>query len=237
MGGKNPVIVTSKADLEKAVEGTARAAFGYSGQKCSAASRLYLQERIADECLARLVARTKEIVVNDATQSNSFMGPVINRKAYDRFQEVCRRARSDGEILVGGEVLASDRLQYGYYCAPTIARLPRDHPYFYDELFVPFLAVTTVKTLDEALDLANDSEYGLTAGIFTEDRSEQNDFLDRIEAGVTYVNRRAGATTGAWPMVQSFGGWKASGSTGKSALGPYYVPQFMREQSQTVVSS
>ena len=106
---------------------------------------------------------------------------------------------------------------------------------FQDEFFAPILAVAKVKSLDEAIQLANDAEYGLTAGIFTEDESEQKKFFDEIQAGVTYSNRRGGATTGAWPGVQSFGGWKASGSSGKSALGPHYVAQFMREQSQTVI--
>jgi 1-pyrroline-5-carboxylate dehydrogenase len=97
------------------------------------------------------------------------------------------------------------------------------------------LAVARVASLEEALRLANDIEYGLTAGIFSEDEGEIQTFLQRIEAGVVYVNRKGGATTGAWPGVQSFGGWKKSGSTGKSALGPNYVQQFMREQNQTVV--
>jgi 1-pyrroline-5-carboxylate dehydrogenase len=95
--------------------------------------------------------------------------------------------------------------------------------------------VAEVKSLDEAIKFSNDSEYGLTAGIFTNDENEQKRFFQQIEAGVTYCNRRGGATTGAWPAVQSFGGWKGSGSSGKSALGPYYVAQFMREQSQTVI--
>ncbi len=88
---------------------------------------------------------------------------------------------------------------------------------------------------ENTITLANATEYGLTAGIFTGDESEQEEFFSRIEAGVTYCNRRGGATTGAWPGVQSFGGWKCSGSSGKSALGPHYVAQFMREQSQTVM--
>ena len=100
---------------------------------------------------------------------------------------------------------------------------------------MPFLVVAGVDSFDEALKLANDSEYGLCAGIYTRQASEVQAFLDNIEAGVTYVNRRAGATTGAWPGVNSFGGWKGSGSTGKSGLGPYYVQQFMREQSRWIV--
>lgn len=236
MGGKNPVIVTDHADLDKAVEGTTRAAFGYSGQKCSAASRVYVLEGIAEEFIGRFVDRTKELVVGNPVREDVFLGPVINETAYNRFAEAVGRSRQDGQVLTGGRQLKDGDLRYGYYCEPTIARLPAVHPYFQEELFVPFIAVTTVKSLDEAIRLANTSEYGLTAGIYSEDQGEIDSFLDRIEAGVVYVNRKAGATTGAWPDVQSFGGWKASGSTGKSALGAYYVPQFMHEQNQTVVS-
>ena len=106
---------------------------------------------------------------------------------------------------------------------------------FQEEFFVPLLSVAAVKSLDEALAFANQSDFGLTAGIFSQDEAELQKFFATIEAGVTYANRRGGATTGAWPGVQSFGGWKGSGSSGKSGLGPYYVGQFMREQRQTVV--
>jgi 1-pyrroline-5-carboxylate dehydrogenase len=235
MGGKNPVIVTRNADLEKSVEGTVRAAFGYSGQKCSAASRVYVDEELAGEFLDHLRERTAQLTVGNPARDDVFMGPVITREAYQRFERAADTARRDGEVIAGGETLRQDELQFGYYCAPTIVALPKEHAFFAEELFVPFLAVARVGSLNEALALANSSEYGLTAGIYTEDPEEQRTFLDRIEAGVIYVNRKAGATTGAWPGVQSFGGWKASGSTGKSALGPYYVQQFMHEQSQTVV--
>lgn len=236
MGGKNPVIVTDSADLAKAVEGTARAAFGYSGQKCSAAARVYVMRGVAEEFQRRLVKRTREIVVGNATRADVFMGPVINEAAYRRFQDASERAAKDGAILTGGQVMTQGDMQYGYYCEPTLASLPANHTFFQEELFVPFLVMTEVDSLDEAINLANASEYGLTAGIFSENQREIDTFLDRIEAGVVYVNRKGGATTGAWPGVQSFGGWKASGSTGKSALGKYYVQQFMREQNQTVVS-
>ena len=116
---------------------------------------------------------------------------------------------------------------------PTIIDgLPTSHPLFSEELFVPVTVIAKVMTLDEAIDLANRTEYGLTAGIYSENENELKQFFDRIQAGVTYANRRAGATTGAWPGVNPFGGWKASGSTGRGSGGPYYVQQFMREQSR-----
>jgi NAD-dependent aldehyde dehydrogenases len=117
----------------------------------------------------------------------------------------------------------------------VVTGLPTTHRLFRDELFVPFIVVGEVDSLDEALQLSNATAYGLTAGIFSHDDTQIRRFLDTIQAGVVYVNRRAGATTGAWPGIQSFGGWKGSGSSGKSGLGPYYVMQFLREQSQTVM--
>ena len=113
---------------------------------------------------------------------------------------------------------------------------PLDSWIWKKELFVPFVSVAPVDSLDEALKLANDTEYGLTAGLYSEDRDEIQRFLDTIEAGVVYVNRRAGATTGAWPGAQPFGGWKGSGTTGKASGGPYYLMQYMREQSRTVIT-
>jgi 1-pyrroline-5-carboxylate dehydrogenase len=236
MGGKNPVLVMKSADLDKAVVGTARAAFGYSGQKCSAASRAYVHESVYDKFMRGLVEYTRRLPVGDPTTAETFMGPVINEAAYRTFIDASAKARRDGRVVLGGSALVEGEYEHGYYVEPTIVdRLPFDHDFFSEELFVPLLAVAKVGSLDQALALANESELGLTAGIFTEDQREQDEFLRRMQAGVLYVNRKGGATTGAWPGVQSFGGWKGSGSTGKSALGPYYVQQFMREQSQTVV--
>jgi len=117
---------------------------------------------------------------------------------------------------------------------PTIIDgLPRDHKLFFEELFVPILCVATFKSLKEAIDEANKVEYGLTAGIFSNDQKEVEKFFDSIEAGVTYANRTFGSTTGAAVGVQPFVGWKHSGSTGKGAGGVYYLQQFLREQSQT----
>lgn len=235
LGGKNPVIVTSNADLDKAVEGVARSAFGFSGQKCSAASRVYVEEPVYDEFMERLTRRTRELVVGDPTDRDTYVGPVIDERAVRRYQEALESA-AGGNVRTGGERLSGGIFDRGTYVAPTVVDgLPADHELFKKELFLPFLVAAPVKSLDEALELANDTEYGLTAGIFTEDKTEIDEFFDRIEAGVVYANRKGGATTGAWPGCQSFAGWKASGSTGKGGLGPYYVQQFLREQSQTVV--
>jgi 1-pyrroline-5-carboxylate dehydrogenase len=117
-----------------------------------------------------------------------------------------------------------------------VTGLPIDHPLFKKELFVPLLVVAEFKTLGQAIDEANNTEYGLTAGIFSEDEREVAEFMDKIQFGVLYANRSGGATTGAWPGPQSFVGWKASGSTGKGIGGPSYLLTFLREQSQTIVS-
>jgi 1-pyrroline-5-carboxylate dehydrogenase len=235
LGGKNPTIVTRNADLDKAVEGVARSAFGFSGQKCSACSRVYVEEPVYDEFMERLTERTKELVVGDPTERETYVGPVIDERAVRRYDEALEAAAS-GTIRTGGQRLSGGTFERGTFVAPTVVDgLPLDHELFKRELFLPFLVVGSVKNLDEALEEANDTEYGLTAGIFSEDRQEIEAFFDRIEAGVVYANRKGGSTTGAWPGCQSFAGWKASGSTGKGGLGPYYVQQFMREQSQTVV--
>ncbi len=231
MGGKNPAIVTANADLDKAAEGIAKSAFGFSGQKCSACSRAIVVAEVHDELVSRLAERAHEAVVGDPAERGTFTGPVVNAAAVERFERAVDEASRDGEVVAGG---GRPDLP-GWYVEPTVvAGLPRGHRLTRDELFVPFVTVTRVESLDEALAEANDIVYGLTAGVFSEDEAEVDRFLDEIEAGVVYVNRRAGATTGAWPGIQSFPGWKSSGSTGKGGLGPYYVQSFMREQSQTV---
>ena len=236
MGGKNPAIVTRHADLDEAAEGIMRASFGFGGQKCSANSRVYVERAVHDELIQRLVDKTERLVIGDPIVRQNWLGPVIDQRAVDRHQSAVSDARRDGTVFTGGEHLTDGDLARGYYVEPTIVGgLPADHRLFRDELFAPLTAVCAVDSLDEALTLANDSVYGLTAGVYSEDPAEIQQFLDRIQAGVLYVNRRAGATTGAWPGVQAFGGWKGSGSTGKSGLSMYYVAQFLREQSHTVV--
>ncbi|MEM2842108.1 MAG: aldehyde dehydrogenase family protein [Thermoproteota archaeon] len=235
MGGKNPVIVTSKADLDKAVEGVVRAAFGYSGQKCSACSRVYVDKRVKKEFLEKLVKRTKELVIDDPTLKDSFISPLINQRAYKNYQDYIEIAKKDGKVLTGGRILTDEKHKYGYFVEPTIVdELPKDHKFFKDELFVPILCIAEVDSLDEAINLSNNVDYGLTAGIFSEDEKEIKKFFDEIQAGVIYANRKIGATTGAMVGAQPFVGWKLSGSSGKGAGGPYYLQQFLREQSQTI---
>ncbi len=233
MGGKNPAIVSARADVEKAAEGVARAAFGLSGQKCSACSRAVVEARVHDEFVERLAAFTETLTVGDVADAGVFLGPVVNERSAARFETAVDAARAQGRVVAGGERPGLP----GHYVTPTVvADLPIGHALTRDELFLPFVTVTRVHSFDEALSEANAVPYGLTAGVFSEDAAEQERFLDEIEAGVVYVNRRAGATTGAWPGAQTFCGWKSSGSTGKGGLGPYYLPQFMREQSRTVAT-
>jgi 1-pyrroline-5-carboxylate dehydrogenase len=236
MGGKNPAIVSRKADLEEAAEGIMRSAFGFGGQKCSANSRVYVERPVHDELIRLLVEKTEKIAIGDPLVRGNWMGPVIDQRAVDRHQAAVSEARRDGAVFTGGEHLSDGDLARGTYVEPTIVgNLPASHRLFRDELFAPFTAVAAVDSMDEAVALANDNVLGLTAGVYSEDPAEVQRFLDTVEAGVLYVNRRAGATTGAWPGVQAFGGWKGSGSTGKAGLSMYYVAQFMREQSRTIV--
>lgn len=232
MGGKNPTIITSKADLDKAAHGVMRSAFGLTGQKCSACSRVYVDASIKDQFLDKLLDLTENINVGDPTEKDTYMGPIINEDAYNAYKSYAEEL-SDGKVLTGAKTLDVGN---GYYIAPTIVTdLPDDHRLWKHEMFAPVVAVREYDSKDEAMQLANDNDLGLTAGMYSEDKSEVDWFLDNIQAGVLYVNREAGATTGAWPGYQSFGGWKGSTGTGKAAGSWYYLQQYMREQSHTVI--
>src|SRR2546426_1040678 len=168
MGGKNPAIVTATADLEKAVAGVMRAAFGYGGQKCSATSRVIVDKRIKRQFLSRLVEETKRIRIGDPTQRDVFLGPVINEDAVGKFRlavQVAKRARGTG--LCGGNVLAAGAYKKGLFVEPTIVDgLPPGPRINQEEWFVPVLGVIECDGLEEALEIANGVEYGLTAGVF-----------------------------------------------------------------------
>ncbi len=234
LGGKNPTIVTQHADLETAAIGIVRSAFGLQGQKCSANSRVYIHESVYDSLVARLVELTNKLVVGDPTLRNVYLGPVVNKSSYRDYQNFIGQIAAAGHFLTGGKVLTGGEYDKGYFCAPTLAELPLDHPLWKQEMFVPITTVAKFKDREEAMRMANDVDYGLTAGFYGAP-DEVEWFFDHIEAGVTYANRPQGATTGAWPGFQPFGGWKGSGSSGKNAGGVHYVQLYMHEQIRTLV--
>jgi 1-pyrroline-5-carboxylate dehydrogenase len=235
MGGKNAVIVTKDADLERAALGIVRSAYGMGGQKCSALSRIYVDERVADTLVAKLKSGIDAIRIGDPTKREHWLGPVANASGYESYARYCERLASDGaRILAGGRRLTEGAFRDGYYCAPTLAEAPLAHPLWREEMFLPIAMLARVRDRDDAMRLANDSTLGLTAGFYG-GADEMPWFFEHIEAGVTYANRPQGATTGAWPGYQPFGGWKGSGSTGKGIASFYYLAQYMREQSLTFV--
>ena len=237
MGSKNPTIVTADADLAKAVEGTVRAAFGYGGQKCSATSRVYVQKEARPKFLAALKTKVDSLSVGDPREKGVFMGPIIDEKAMAKFHAAVEEAKQAGaEVVTTGKAADPSVAQKGYYVSPTVvAGLPEDSKLVKDELFVPFVVVNDFSTVEEAVSKANSTDYGLTAGIFSKNKKELKKFFDGIKFGVTYANRSGGSTTGAWPGAQSFTGWKASGVTGRGVGSPFYLLNFIRDQSQTTV--
>jgi len=238
MGGKNPVVVTHTADLDKAATGVVRSAFGLSGQKCSAASRVYVERAVYDDFVARVVEKTEKLTVGNPLQRDVYMGPVIDQDVVAKFRRAVTEVESSGgKVLVGGQVIEDGDLARGNFVQPTVATAPFDSWIWKEELFMPFLAVGPVESLAEGLERSNDTEFGLTAGLFATDEDEIERWFQGIQAGVTYVNREAGATTGAWPDIQSFGGWKGSGTSGTGGGGPWYLRQFLREQSRTRIRS
>ncbi|MDE2306079.1 MAG: aldehyde dehydrogenase family protein [Gammaproteobacteria bacterium] len=235
MGGKNACVVAASADLTRAVPGIVRSAFGLSGQKCSALSRVYVAEEIADRLIAEVCEATRRLTVGDPTRRENWMGPVINDRAVEHYLGYAGElARHGSRILVGGRRLTGAEHAHGKYVAPTIAVAPVGHPLFATEMFLPVLMIARVGDVAEAVARANESDLGLTAGCFGSPPDVEY-FLEHIEAGTVYVNRPQGATTGAWPWYQAFSGWKGSGSTGKAIGSFHYLPQYLREQSQTVV--
>lgn len=235
LGGKNPAIVARSADLERAAAGIVRSAFGLQGQKCSACSRVIVEEPVYDDLVSRLVDLTEKITVGDPTQKEVWMGPVINKNSYQDFQEFTEELSQAGTVLSGGKILVEGDQLRGYFCAPTlVADLPLEHRLWKYEMFLPITTIAKVQNLDQAMQIANDVVYGLTSGFYGS-KEEVKWYFKNIQAGVNYANRPQGATTGAWPGFQPFGGWKGSGSSGKNAGGHYYLPLYMHEQIQTAI--
>ncbi|MCC6299191.1 MAG: aldehyde dehydrogenase family protein [Anaerolineales bacterium] len=238
LGGKNPAIVSRNANLEDAATGIYRSAFGLQGQKCSAASRILVEEPVYDELLAKLKSKVDALVIGDPTERATYIGPVVNQGAYNEFKNYTEEInQAGGRFLTGGNVKSGGMYDNGYFCEPTlVTNLPYDHRLWKHEMFLPIATIGKVSNLDEAMKTANDVNYGLTAGFYGSPK-EASWFFDNIQAGVTYANRPQGATTGAWPGFQPFGGWKGSGASGKNGGGYYYVQLYMHEQIQTLVKA
>src|SRR2546428_284068 len=234
MGGENPAIVNTSAGLDKGAIGVMRAAFGYGGQKCSACSRVLVDQGVKDAFMAKLLSETEKIKVGDPTVRDVYLGPVINEAAVATFENaIAEIKRSKGAVIAGGRTLKGKR----HFVEPAIVDgLPRDHRINKEELFVPILSIVPVDDLADAIQVANDVDYGLTAGIFSREPAEIRRFLAEVHAGGLYANRTGGGTTGAVVGVQPFGGWETVGTSGKSAGGHYYLMQFLREQSQSEYS-
>ena len=235
MGGKNPCIVTARADLDEAAAGIVRSAYGMGGQKCSALSRLYVDEAVADALIERLRTQIDAIRIGDPSRREHWLGPLISEQAASNHGRYLQALADGGaRVLAGGHDVRTGPLARGHYVAPVLAEAPPSHPLWRHEMFVPILMLQRVAGREQAMQLANDTELGLTAGFYG-GADEVPWFHEHIEAGVTYANRRQGATTGAWPGYQPFGGWKGSGSTGKAIASFHYLSQYLREQSRTVV--
>ena len=234
MGGKNPAIVTATADLDAAAEGIARAAFGLSGQKCSACSRAIVHADVHDELVERLVAFTGTLALGDPGERDTFVGPVVNEGAVARFADGrrgrrWRRPDRRGRRPPGGPGRAtSSSRPSSATCRAGTGSSARSCSCPSSPSRGP---ARSTRRWPRPTRPPSASPRASSAAI----SGEIDAFLDGIEAGVVYVNRRTGATTGAWPGTQTFCGWKSSGSTGKGALGRHYLPQFMREQSRTIV--
>lgn len=233
MGGKNPAYVTKNADIERAAQGVVRSAFGLQGQKCSACSVVYVDNSVKDEFIKRAQEFASKLIIGDPRKRETFMGPLYNDGTVGRFTSAVDQIKSEGKVHFGG-----DRLEAfpSNYFVPAIVEANGPSNLTRDEMFMPFVVVRGVDNLEAGLAEGNDVAYGLAAGVFTRDEKELNYFLNNAEAGVLYANRASGATTGAWPGAQPFCGWKGTGVSGKGGLGSYFLPQFMREQSHTIMT-
>ena len=224
MGGKDAIVVDADADVDSAVEGVALSAFGYQGQKCSACSRAIVHEAIYDEFLTKLKARVEKMTVGESHKLENYMGPVINAGAQKTILEYIETGKHEGRLLTGGAKAGED----GYFIQPTvIADIDSKARIFQEEIFGPVLAVTKAKSFDHALELANDSEYGLTGAIYSNDKSKIERARAEFHVGNLYINRKCtGAMVGAHP----FGGFNMSGTDSKAG-GPDYLLQFLQAKS------
>jgi 1-pyrroline-5-carboxylate dehydrogenase len=220
MGGKDAIIVDADADIDSAVEGVAQAAFGFQGQKCSACSRAIVDERVYDKFLEQLKTRVEKIHVGDVTE-NAAMGAVINEGSMNTILEYIEQGKRDGRLITGGERVTE--MGEGYFIQPTVfADIPAKSRLEQEEIFGPVLAVIKARGFDHALEIANDTEFGLTGAIYTKSRDKIDRAIREFHVGNLYINRKCtGAMVGAHP----FGGFNMSGTDSKSG-GPDYLYLF-----------
>jgi 1-pyrroline-5-carboxylate dehydrogenase len=225
MGGKDAIVVDDEADIDAAVEGVWQSAFGYQGQKCSACSRAIVTEKIYDKFLEKLVPRVQSIKVGPPEDPNSFMGPVINKSAMQSILEYIDVGKKEGRLVAGGGRAAGD----GYYIQPTvIADVSPKARIAQEEIFGPVLAVIKAKDFDQALEFANDSEFGLTGAVYTQNPKKLERAAEDFHVGNLYFNRKC---TGAMVGGHPFGGFNMSGTDSKSG-GQDYLLLFL--QAKTV---
>jgi 1-pyrroline-5-carboxylate dehydrogenase len=225
MGGKDAIIVDADADIDSAVEGVAQAAFGFQGQKCSACSRAIVDERIYDKFLEQLKTRVEKITVGDPAE-NANMGAVINEGSMKTILAYIEQGKKDGRLLTGGE--RATEAGEGYFIRPTvIADIPAKSKLEQEEIFGPVLAVIKARGFDNAMEIANDTEFGLTGAIYTKSRDKIDRAKSEFHVGNLYINRKCtGAMVGAHP----FGGFNMSGTDSKSG-GPDYLYLFTQAKS------
>ena len=223
MGGKDAIIVDADADFDAAVEGVAQAAFGFQGQKCSACSRAIIDERIYDKFLDALKARVEKITIGDPTE-NPNMGAVINEGSMKSILEYIDYGKKDGRLITGGERVPGE----GYFVQPTvIADIKPKSKLEQEEIFGPVLAVIESKNYDHALEIANDTEFGLTGAVYTKSKDKIERAKREFHVGNLYINRKCtGAMVGAHP----FGGFNMSGTDSKAG-GPDYLYLFTQGKS------
>ncbi|AVZ30822.1 L-glutamate gamma-semialdehyde dehydrogenase [Nodularia spumigena] len=225
MGGKNAIIVDESADLDQAVVGVVQSAFGYSGQKCSACSRVIVLQPVYDAFVRRLVEATKSLNIGEAELPSTQVGPVIDAKARDRILEYIEKGKAEAQVAL--ELTAPAQ---GYYIGPVIfSEVAPDATIAQEEIFGPVLAVTKVKDFAEALAVANGTNYALTGGLYSRTPSHIQQAQTDFEVGNVYINRNI---TGAIVARQPFGGFKLSG-VGSKAGGPDYLLQFLEPRTVT----
>ena len=224
MGGKDAIIVDRDADLDKAADGVVASAFGYQGQKCSACSRAIVDERVYDQFLEKVKKRTETLTVGPSDDPNNDMGPVISEGARRTILQYIEVGSKEGKPVTGGGPAPGD----GYFIRPTvIADVDSKARIFQEEIFGPVLAVTKAKNFEHALELANDSQYGLTGAVFSKNPEHIREARERFFVGNLYLNRKCtGAMVGAHP----FGGFNMSGTDSKAG-GPDYLLLFLQAKS------